>query len=479
MQQAQHNGASRTTLSLSVRRTWRRLPVRYRGLAIIAIPIGCLMTSLGVLGWLQLDIVEDEALVRTAQRVNSETTRLRSGLAETQLSVQSYALTEQQRFLESYQVASLEIKLALEALEELVIDTPHQRKQIRQIRQLTDQRLFLMTKVLANHDESDPSVVLGAWIEQSEAIHDQAELKLKQFAAEELRIFDQHRRHLEKHQRTGILLVGVFATVGAIAAVLAAQLFFQLDRELAKRQARLGYLNQQLQQKNEQLQRFAANASHELRTPLAAMLSNAQVGLMAPPKDPVQPRKRLEKIAELAKSMSTLVGQLLFLARNQRRLTSEELTEIDLVELLRQVAQSYSERVTEKKVQFTCQLPPDAIKLAAQPDLLRQAVLNLLENAHRYTPAYGSITLRLKPQLKDILIQVEDTGIGIPPESLTKIFEQFYRVEQTQTKAVKGFGLGLAIVQQIVQTHGGGISVKSTVGKGSIFQIKLPSIGAC
>ena len=476
MQQAKLSNSIRASRASLGRRQWRRLPVRYRGLAIIAIPIGCLMTSLGVLGWLQLDMVEDEALVQSAQRVNAETTRLRTGLAETQLSVQSYTLTEHQRFLETYQVAALDMNQALAELEQLVGDKPHQRQQIQAIRQLTDESLALMAAVLADIGETDPSVVLGGWLDQSEAINDQAELKLKQFAAEEQRIFDRHRRHLEQHQKAGVVLVGVFALIGTIAAVLAAKLFFQLDRELAKRQARLGYLNQQLQQKNEQLQRFAANASHELRTPLAAMLSNAQVGLMASPEDLVQPRQRLAKIAELAKSMSTLVGQLLFLARHQRRLAPEELTEIDLVELLQHLAESFAERVSGKNLHFTCQLPRCSIQLAAQPDLLRQAVLNLLENAYRYTPAEGSITLRLKPQPQNILIQVEDSGIGIPTESLAKIFEQFYRVEQIQSRAVKGFGLGLAIVQQIVQKHGGAISVTSSLGKGSTFQIKLPSM---
>ena len=448
------------------------MPVRRRGLVIIAIPIACLTTTLGALGWLQFDMVEDQALVQSAHRMNIETTRLLNGLTETQCSVQSYALTENQRFLEIYQDAVLEIDQSLHELEQLVSDKPRQRKKIQAIRELTEQNLSSMADVLAEIGETDTSANLSNWLDESEVINDQAESKLKQFASEER--FERRRRHLERHQRMGVTLVGGFALIGMIASLLATQLFLRLERELSKRQVRLDCLNRQLQETNEQLQRFAANASHELRTPLAAVLSNAQVGLMAPPEDSVQSRQRLAKIAELAKSMSTLVGQLLFLARHQRSLVSKELMVIDLVELLQRLTESYAERVSGKSLHFTSQLPGHSVKLAAQPDLLRQAVLNLLENAYRYTPANGYISLKLVPTLQSALIQVEDSGIGIPEESLTKIFEQFYRVEQTQIKADKGFGLGLAIVQQIVQRHGGSISATSALGKGSTFQIELP-----
>jgi signal transduction histidine kinase len=110
----------------------------------------------------------------------------------------------------------------------------------------------------------------------------------------------------------------------------------------------------------------------------------------------------------------------------------------------------------------------------ADADLLRLAVVNLLSNACRYTNAGGKVWLRLFKKSDRAIVQVEDTGIGIPPEALAHIFERFYRVDQTRRKVQGGFGLGLAIAQQIIQAHNGEITVSSKLGVGSIFQLSLP-----
>ncbi len=105
---------------------------------------------------------------------------------------------------------------------------------------------------------------------------------------------------------------------------------------------------------------------------------------------------------------------------------------------------------------------------------MRLAVVNLLSNACRYTNVGGKIWLRLLKKSDRAIVQVEDTGIGIPPEALSHIFERFYRVDQTRRKVQGGFGLGLAIAQQIIQAHNGEITVSSRLGVGSIFQLSLP-----
>lgn len=234
-----------------------------------------------------------------------------------------------------------------------------------------------------------------------------------------------------------------------------------------------GLAMQPIRQAYDQLQRFTANASHELRTPLAAVLSNAQVGLLVP-LDPEQQRSYLEQVVKAAKSMSTLVSNLLLLARHSGRLAPESLKEIDLTSLLKELADAYSTQATAKQLSLKSDLPQQPVELEAEPDLLRQAVENLLSNACKYTQPSGTVQLRLFTQSHWAVIQVSDSGVGIPQADLPHIFERFYRVDKQQSRQTGGFGLGLALAKQLVEAHGGQISVTSVVGEGSTFQIELP-----
>jgi signal transduction histidine kinase len=114
------------------------------------------------------------------------------------------------------------------------------------------------------------------------------------------------------------------------------------------------------------------------------------------------------------------------------------------------------------------------VSLCADSELLQQAVRNLLDNAFKYTPSGGTVHLRLFTQPRRAIIQVEDDGIGIPAADLPKIFDRFYRVDTARARQTGGFGLGLAIAQQIVEAHGGRITAKSVEGQGATFQIELP-----
>ena len=224
----------------------------------------------------------------------------------------------------------------------------------------------------------------------------------------------------------------------------------------------------------EQLQRFTADASHELRAPVAAILSNAQVGLLAPEDNSELPRQRLENIVDISKSMSALIGNLLFLARHEGRLNPKDLRSIEIVGLLNLLSKEYQLIAEEKGLSITTELPSQEITLLADPDLLQQAIKNLLDNACKYTPSEGTVKLKLFTQMRRISIQVIDSGVGIPPEDLPSIFERFYRVDSSRTRSSGGFGLGLAIAQQIVKAHGGEITVASKVEEGTTFQICLP-----
>lgn len=223
----------------------------------------------------------------------------------------------------------------------------------------------------------------------------------------------------------------------------------------------------------QRLQQFTADASHELRAPLAAIISNAQLGLMAPTSLAEQ-ADCLRTISEAGESMSTLVGHLLFLARHQGQLPSEAFQPTDGVALLTAMAADYTPRMAAQDLHFEVTLPEGTALVQGEPGLLRQAIANLLDNACRYTPAGGTIRLMGQLQSRWICIRVEDSGIGIPAEDLPHIFERFYRVDQERSRQAGGFGLGLAIARQIVELHGGQIKVTSQMQQGSQFQMRLP-----
>ncbi|MDJ0595681.1 MAG: HAMP domain-containing sensor histidine kinase [Pleurocapsa sp. MO_226.B13] len=235
-----------------------------------------------------------------------------------------------------------------------------------------------------------------------------------------------------------------------------------------------GLAMQPVKHSYEQLQRFTADASHELRAPVAAILSNAQVGLLAPAEDSQQPRQRLANIVTQSKYMSTLIANLLFLARHQGKLNPQDLTKTNVVELLNSLAGRYQVLAEAKKLEFILDLPKTSQQVVGDRELLQQAIGNLLDNAIKYTPDGGMVSLKLEFKLRRIFITVRDTGIGIPASDLPHIFDRFYRVDKTRTRQTGGFGLGLAIAKQIVEAHDGKITVESEAEKGTRFQICLP-----
>lgn len=234
-----------------------------------------------------------------------------------------------------------------------------------------------------------------------------------------------------------------------------------------------GIAMQPIRQAYQQLQRFTADASHELRSPLSAILTNAQVGLLIAADD-LRFQQPLGNIVESAKSMGALVNNLLLLARHQGRLAPESLKLLNLNQFLEGLVPEFLRLAKEESLCLTYEQPDQEIKMWADPDLLRQAVENLLRNACKYTPADGSVLLRLVAHPGSAVIQVIDTGIGISEADLPYIFDRFYRVDAARSLDSGGFGLGLAIVQQIVRAHSGKIHVTSEVGKGSMFQVDLP-----
>ena len=226
-----------------------------------------------------------------------------------------------------------------------------------------------------------------------------------------------------------------------------------------------------LQTSFDQQARFTADASHELRTPLSVVLSQAELSLMKE-RSPQEYREALQSVERAALRMRNVVDGLLTLARadaKQLKLSSEVLPFATLVE---ETAALLGPLAAERKVAVT--VHAQATPVDGDRDRLRDMVTNLLSNAIRYTPEGGRVDVTLSPEIREAVLRVADTGIGVPEKDRPHLFERFYRVDQARARDKGGSGLGLAITKWIVEAHRGTISFTSEEGKGTTFTVRLP-----
>jgi two-component system, OmpR family, phosphate regulon sensor histidine kinase PhoR len=218
---------------------------------------------------------------------------------------------------------------------------------------------------------------------------------------------------------------------------------------------------------------FVANASHELKTPVAAVRALAETLLTALPDDPEAGRQFAERIAREAERLDVLARDLLDLSRVERGTLDVE--PVDLVGLAKEVLGGYEDLATERRVRLRSEL--QQVSMRGDRAQLGLLLSNLLDNALRHTPAKGTVCVRLDAAESRALLQVADTGEGIPARELPRIFERFYRVDKARARQTGGTGLGLAIVRHVAEAHGGTVRVDSELGRGSTFTVALPVAG--
>jgi two-component system phosphate regulon sensor histidine kinase PhoR len=222
-------------------------------------------------------------------------------------------------------------------------------------------------------------------------------------------------------------------------------------------------------------QDFVANVSHEFRTPLTAIQGFAETLLGGALEDKANSRRFLEIIRDHAVRLNRLTEDLLRLSQIEARKLELELRSVDVRRLFGSCVETAHVEAAQKKLTIGIECPANLPHVRADANLLREAVQNLLDNAVRYTPKGGKVTLEGSTRDGVVILAVRDTGIGIPKGEQQRIFERFYRVDPARSRELGGTGLGLSITKHIVEAQGGHIEVESEVGRGSTFRVFLPA----
>jgi two-component system, OmpR family, heavy metal sensor histidine kinase CusS len=258
--------------------------------------------------------------------------------------------------------------------------------------------------------------------------------------------------------------------------------------ELASLAATFNKMLDGLEESFDRISRFSADIAHDLRTPVNNIRGEAEVAL-ARARTVDEYREVLGSCLEEAVRLSDLIGDLLFLARSESPLAQLHRESINVGELLSGIREYYEAPAADRGVSLSTEVPNEPVFAQLDRALLQRAVGNLVSNALAHTPSGKSVVLGASVELSSVVhssgerssvepaairIEVSDTGMGIPPEALPRVFDRFFRVDESRSQASGGTGLGLAIVQSIMLLHGGNVEIASKVGKGTQVTLRVP-----
>ena len=218
---------------------------------------------------------------------------------------------------------------------------------------------------------------------------------------------------------------------------------------------------------------FVSNISHELRTPLASLKALVDTLRDGALDDRPAAEHFLDSIETEVDALTQMVQELLELARIESGQVPVRLRPAALADLINPPVERLSSQAERAGVNLTVSLAPDLPMVLADPERVQQVITNLVHNAIKFTPEKGSITITAETATREVIVEVSDTGVGIAPKDLPRVFERFFKADRARSAG--GTGLGLAIARHIVQAHGGRIWAKSIEGEGSTFFFSLPT----
>ena len=246
--------------------------------------------------------------------------------------------------------------------------------------------------------------------------------------------------------------------------------------ELERLATDLNRMIERLEESFHQINRFSADASHELRTPLTVLQGELESMAQSRSNLPSEIRETIGSALEETQRLTKIVENLLAISRLEAGEARNQLERLDFAELARSTADQMRLLADEKHIHLDCD-GSERVEVEADPARLKQVVVNLLDNAIKYTPEKGKVSVSVTRQDSRAVLEVADSGIGISTNDLPHIFDRFYRADKARSRQMGGTGLGLSIVRSICLAHNGQVRVASTEGQGSVFRVELPLAG--
>lgn len=218
---------------------------------------------------------------------------------------------------------------------------------------------------------------------------------------------------------------------------------------------------------------FVADVSHELKTPLTSIKGFSET-LLEGVEDKGMEEHFLNIINDNADRMEKLVQDLLTLSKYDKKVEQNKIVEFDLGDLTKRCVEKFEIEVKKKNQKLNCFVTADVPPVVADMDGLERVIINIISNSVKYTPDGGKIDVYVGYVHNDAYVKIKDTGIGIPKEDLSRIFDRFYRVDKARSRMLGGTGLGLSIAKEIIEQNNGSIDIKSESGKGTEVVLKIP-----